>query len=104
MHFIPYLSLRANEEAEILGIDDAEMGEFAYDYVGLEQEIGHTLETIGAVGGAREPDHQHLEQHHPQDRDLTEKRPTKAKVTTTTEMVVTESLSTDDGRVEKIED
>ena len=98
MHFIPGLSLRASEQAEILGIDDAEMGEFAYDYVGLDQEIGHTLETIGAVGGAREPDHQHLEQHHPQDRDQTEKR------TRVTEMEVTESLSTvNDGRGEKIE-
>ncbi|TFK33405.1 ammonium transporter [Crucibulum laeve] len=58
MHFIPGLRLRASEEAEILGIDDAEMGEFAYDYVGLEQEIGHTVDTdVGAVGGGREPDH-----------------------------------------------
>ncbi|KAJ3573803.1 hypothetical protein NP233_g2198 [Leucocoprinus birnbaumii] len=58
MHFIPGLRLRASEEAEILGIDDAEMGEFAYDYVGLEQEIGHTTSTVvGAQGGAREPDH-----------------------------------------------
>ena len=98
MHYIPGLSLRTNEQAEILGIDDAEMGEFAYDYVGLEQEIGHTLETIGAVGGAREPDHHHLEHHQPQDKDITEKRP---KVT---EMVATESVSTvDNGRVEKNE-
>lgn len=87
MHYIPGLSLRASEEAEILGIDDAEMGEFAYDYVGLDQEIGHTLETIGAVGGNREPDHTHLEEHKPQERDLTEKRP---KVT---EMEVTETNS-----------
>lgn len=58
MHFIPGCRLRASEEAEILGIDDAEMGEFAYDYVGLEQEIGHTLDTgTVATGGAREPDH-----------------------------------------------
>lgn len=58
MHFIPGLSLRASEEAEILGIDDAEMGEFAYDYVGIEQEIGHTLNMdVGATGGGREPDH-----------------------------------------------
>ena len=99
MHYIPGLSLRASVEAEILGIDDAEMGEFAYDYVGLEQEIGHTLETIGAVGGAREPDHQHLQQHLPQDRDITEKI-ARDKVT---EMEVTESLSTvNDGRAETI--
>ena len=96
MHYIPGLSLRASEEAEILGIDDAEMGEFAYDYVGLEQEIGHTLETIGAVGGAREPDHQHLERHLPQDKDITEKRP---KVTEM-EVTRTESISTDE-RMEK---
>jgi len=58
MHFIPGLSLRTTEEAEILGIDDADMGEFAYDYVGLEQEIGHTLDTgITATGGNREPNH-----------------------------------------------
>ena len=77
MHYIPGLSLRANEEAEILGIDDAEMGEFAYDYVGLEQEIEHTFEKINAMmGGAREADH--LEQHLPhlplaQGSDITEK-------------------------------
>jgi ammonium transporter, Amt family len=89
MHYIPGLSLRASEQAEILGIDDAEMGEFAYDYVGLEQEIGHTLETIGAVGGAREPDHLHLQGHSPQDRDLTEKT-ARDKVT---EVEVTDSSS-----------
>ena len=89
MHYIPGLSLRANEEAEILGIDDTEMGEFAYDYVESEREIGHTLEMIGAVGGAREPDHHHLEQHHPQDRDISEKI-ARDKVT---EIEVTESVS-----------
>ncbi|RDB17452.1 Ammonium transporter 1 [Hypsizygus marmoreus] len=58
MHFIPGLRLRAGEEAEILGIDDAEMGEFAYDYVGLEQEIGHSIEKgPGGLGGGREPEH-----------------------------------------------
>jgi Amt family ammonium transporter len=40
MHFIPGLRLRASEEAEIVGIDDAEMGEFAYDYVGIDADIG----------------------------------------------------------------
>jgi len=39
MNLIPGLSLRASEEAEILGIDDAEIGEFAYDYVELTREV-----------------------------------------------------------------
>jgi Amt family ammonium transporter len=39
MHFVPFLRLRADEDAEILGIDDAEMGEYAYDYVGIETEL-----------------------------------------------------------------
>jgi hypothetical protein len=32
MNFIPGLSLRASEEDEIMGIDDAEIGEFAVSY------------------------------------------------------------------------
>ncbi|WVF69650.1 hypothetical protein IAT40_004429 [Kwoniella sp. CBS 6097] len=39
MHFIPGLRLRADEEAEIVGIDDAYLGEFAYDYVGTDPEL-----------------------------------------------------------------
>jgi Amt family ammonium transporter len=46
MNLIPGLSLRASEEAEIMGIDAAEIGEFAYDYVELTREIQHIdLET-----------------------------------------------------------
>ncbi|KAF8068037.1 ammonium transporter [Lyophyllum atratum] len=52
MHLIPGLSLRGTEETEILGVDDAEMGEFAYDYVGLEQELGHAVD-VGTVGAGR---------------------------------------------------
>lgn len=39
MNMIPGLHLRASEESEILGIDDAEIGEFAYDYVELTREV-----------------------------------------------------------------
>ncbi|KAL7419373.1 hypothetical protein Q5752_006211 [Cryptotrichosporon argae] len=39
MHFIPGLNLRASEEAEIVGIDDAYLGEYAYDYVGSDPEL-----------------------------------------------------------------
>ena len=73
MHFIPGLRLRCDEETEILGVDDAQLGEFAYDYVGLDAELGvkgmgHNFSgpggigepaPHGAVGGGREPMHSH---------------------------------------------
>jgi Amt family ammonium transporter len=58
MHYIPGLRLRVSEETEILGIDDAEMGEFAYDYVGMEQEINLYPHLSAAAAGAQsEMDH-----------------------------------------------
>jgi len=58
MHFIPCLRLRCPQETEIIGVDDAEMGEFAYDYVGIENEIGHNPhEELNALNGGREPQH-----------------------------------------------
>lgn len=39
MNLIPGLRLRTTEEGEILGVDDAEIGEFAYDYVELTREV-----------------------------------------------------------------
>lgn len=84
MHYFPggYLRLRCDEESEIIGIDDAEMGEFAYDYVGLETELGPRHEmnnNVGAIGGGREPPH-HLERklsseessHHGEKEPVTE--------------------------------
>ncbi|KAI0255270.1 ammonium transporter [Lactifluus subvellereus] len=59
MHFIPGLSLRCKEDAEIVGIDDYDMGEFAYDYVGLRQDVegGLEQEGINATNGSKEPHH-----------------------------------------------
>lgn len=37
--FVPVLKLRATEEEEVLGIDDVEIGEFAYDYVELTRDV-----------------------------------------------------------------
>jgi len=48
MNLIPGLSLRASEEAEILGIDDAEIGEFAYDYVELTREVLNDINDTGS--------------------------------------------------------
>lgn len=41
MHFIPLLRLRLPEDSdtEDIGIDQCEMGEFAYDYVELETDV-----------------------------------------------------------------
>ncbi|KAJ7590799.1 ammonium transporter [Mycena floridula] len=62
-HFIPFLRIRGSEEAEIVGLDEHEMGEYAYDYVGLEQELGHEVESRTGNStlrdGGREPEHHH---------------------------------------------
>jgi Amt family ammonium transporter len=58
MHYIPALCLRCNEETEIVGVDDGQMGEYAYDYVSVDLELGSQpiySENIGANGGDREP-------------------------------------------------
>ena len=39
MHYIPGLRLRVPDHVEQLGIDESEMGEFAYDYVGPSSDI-----------------------------------------------------------------
>ena len=38
INYIPGLRLRASEEAELLGIDDDQLGEFAYDYVEVRRD------------------------------------------------------------------
>jgi Amt family ammonium transporter len=72
MHFIPFLRMRGSEEAEIVGLDEYDMGEFAYDYVGIDQEIGHEIETknmTGVTTGGREPKH-HTDEHIVDDNSL----------------------------------
>ena len=46
---IPGLRLRASEEAEMLGMDDAEIGEYAYDYVELTRDVihGQVVDLVG---------------------------------------------------------
>jgi Amt family ammonium transporter len=44
INLIPGLSLRAPEEDEIMGIDDAEIGEFAYDYVEIRRDVVNGVE------------------------------------------------------------
>ncbi len=38
LNFIPGMRLRASEEAELLGMDDDQLGEFAYDYVEVRRD------------------------------------------------------------------
>jgi len=59
MNLIPGLKLRATEEAEVLGMDDAEIGEFAYDYVELTRDVLNGDAISGEDVGSkfsREPD------------------------------------------------
>lgn len=50
MNLIPGLSLRVNAEDEELGLDDTQLGEFAYDYV----EITRTVTDL-VTGGVTAP-------------------------------------------------
>ncbi|KAB5550801.1 ammonium transporter AmtB-like domain-containing protein [Coniochaeta sp. 2T2.1] len=43
MNLVPGLSLRASAEEEDVGLDDAQLGEFAYDYVELSRHINDIL-------------------------------------------------------------
>lgn len=38
INIVPGLKLRASEEAELLGLDDQQLGEFAYDYVEVRRD------------------------------------------------------------------
>ncbi|GFN19050.1 ammonium transporter Amt1 [Aspergillus tubingensis] len=54
INLIPGLHLRIPEEEEILGVDDAEIGEFAYDYVEITRDvIGGTSPENGDVSSKR---------------------------------------------------
>ena len=51
INVIPGLHLRASEEAELLGMDDDQLGEFAYDYVEVRRDyLAWTPSRRGAPG------------------------------------------------------
>lgn len=52
MNLVPGLSLRATEDEEAIGIDDAQMGEFAYDYVELRREFADVIQGEEEDGGS----------------------------------------------------
>lgn len=43
MNLVPGLSLRADPREEEVGLDDGQLGEFAYDYVELSRDAAHVL-------------------------------------------------------------
>ena len=43
MHFIPFLSVRGTIDSEKVGLDEFEIGEFAYDYVELSRHVNDFL-------------------------------------------------------------
>ncbi|OTB08797.1 hypothetical protein M426DRAFT_18867 [Hypoxylon sp. CI-4A] len=55
LNLIPGLQLRASEHSEILGIDDAEIGEFAYDYVELTREVLNEIDADAHSRYSTEP-------------------------------------------------
>ena len=50
MNYIPGLKLRSDEEEEVLGMDEVQLGEFAYDYVEVTRDVD--LSGVGNGGGA----------------------------------------------------
>ncbi|KAK4702337.1 ammonium transporter, Amt family, partial [Phenoliferia sp. Uapishka_3] len=52
---VPGLHLRVSEESEILGIDEAELGEASYDYVALRRDIDYPEEHAEWMAGSSTP-------------------------------------------------
>lgn len=48
MNLIPGLSLRVSAEEEEMGLDDTQLGEFAYDYVELSRHVNELLGSTSA--------------------------------------------------------
>lgn len=46
---IPGMHLRVSDADEILGIDECEVGEFAYDYVEIDRDVANSVEEVTAL-------------------------------------------------------
>ncbi|KAF4336300.1 DNA polymerase IV [Fusarium beomiforme] len=67
MNLIPGLRLRVDADAEVQGIDDAEIGEFAYDYVELTREVVSDVDNESGSRYSADPTafHQYEKNHIP---------------------------------------
>jgi len=52
MNLVPGLSLRVSEDEEEVGLDEAQIGEFAYDYVELRRDFGDVIFGVGQETGS----------------------------------------------------
>ncbi|KAK5094047.1 hypothetical protein LTR70_005489 [Exophiala xenobiotica] len=48
--YLPGMHLRASNADEIMGIDECEIGEFAYDYVEVDRDVANSAEETPALG------------------------------------------------------
>ncbi|KNA94325.1 ammonium permease [Fusarium oxysporum f. sp. lycopersici 4287] len=65
MNLIPGLRLRVDSDAEVQGIDDAEIGEFAYDYVELTREVVSDIDNESGSRYSADPTaFHHYEKNH----------------------------------------
>jgi Amt family ammonium transporter len=62
MNLVPGLSLRASADEEVIGMDEAQLGEFAYDYVELRREFSDVImgesgdeKSVRSAGGSDQP-------------------------------------------------
>lgn len=57
MNLVPGLSLRASAEEEEMGLDDGQLGEFAYDYVELSRHVNNLIGSDESIrnGGPSSP-------------------------------------------------
>ena len=55
LNLVPGLSLRVSAEEEEVGIDDVQLGEFAYDYVELQRHTSDVLGTPELIAAGTPP-------------------------------------------------
>lgn len=57
MNLVPGLSLRATPEEEEIGMDDFQLGEFAYDYVEVTRHVADSGSSMTDVPGIAASSH-----------------------------------------------
>lgn len=58
MNLVPGMSLRVTAEDEDVGIDDCQLGEFAYDYVEIKRHFADAGGSLSASGSSASSTHE----------------------------------------------